>query len=251
MTTTFAYEQVHVYQRALAFCGGVCTLTKNWESWHAIADHLPRAAESVVVNLAESCAVFSQAKRNVLDYSLGSTLECAACLDIAGIKTLLDSATVLRHKKDLAEVFRMMVGLRSSWGRNALREEPVPYASEPRTVSAAADFHHEALDVYRVALDVMVWFCANVANANLPANLLRRLDASATSILLNLAEGNGRFSELDHRRFLDVAYRSAVKMAAQLDLCVQMQLICAADAGTGKGLLVRVASMTVRMAQGK
>jgi four helix bundle protein len=166
MTTTFGYEQLHVYQRALAFCGSVGTLAKNWESWHAIADHLPRAAESVVVNLAEACAVFSQAKRNVLDYSLGSTLECAAGLDIAGIKGLVDTETVLRYKKELAE-------------------------------------------------------------------------------------GNGRFSELDHRRFLDVAYRSTVKMAAQLDLCAQMHIICAADAGTGKGLLVRVASMTVRMAHGK
>jgi len=36
---------------------------------------------------------------------------------------------------------------------------------------------------------------------------------SGTSVVLNVAEGNGRYSELDHRRFLEVAAASAVKAA--------------------------------------
>jgi four helix bundle protein len=108
---------------------------------------------------------------------------------------------------------------------------------------------YEKLNVYRTALDAMVWFCAATAKADLPILLFRKLDTGATSIVLNLAEGNGRFSSLDHRRFLEVAYRAAVKLAAQLDLCVQRRNLDAELVEAGKHLLVRVASMTAKMAR--
>ena len=46
-------------------------------------EHFRRASESVVLNIAEAARLLSGPdKARTLDYALGSTLECAACLDI-------------------------------------------------------------------------------------------------------------------------------------------------------------------------
>jgi len=71
----------------------------------------------------------------------------------------------------------------------------------------------------------------------------RQLDKAATSLLLNIAEGNGRYSELDHRRFLDVAAASAVKSAAYLDLCEQKSSPAGMELSLGRGLLGRITAM--------
>ena len=75
------------------------------------------------------------------------------------------------------------------------------------------------------------------------------MDGATTSILLNIAEGHGRFSERDHRRFLEMAHRSAIKMAAQLDLCLGEERLGRGAIEAGKRLLVRVARMTAVMAR--
>jgi 23S rRNA-intervening sequence protein len=49
-----------------------------------------------------------------------------------------------------------------------------------------------------------------------------------------VAEGNGRYSELDHRRFLEIAAGSAVKAAAYLDLYQQKALPTPAETGEGR-----------------
>jgi hypothetical protein len=40
-------------------------------------------------------------------------------------------------------------------------------------------------------------------------------------VVLNIAEGNGRYAELDHHRFLQIAQSAAVKGAVFLDLGVE------------------------------
>ena len=64
----------------------------------------------------------------------------------------------------------------------------------------------------------------------------RPATAGVTSILLNIAEGNGRYAELDHRRFLDIAEGSAVKVAAYLDLAVQKLTLDRKESSPGKAL---------------
>ena len=72
-------------------------------------------------------------------------------------------------------------------------------------------FHHESLDVYRVGLEFMRWFIRLPGGGDLRDRLCREVDKAATSVVLNVAEGNGRYSELDHRRFLEIAANSAVR----------------------------------------
>ena len=54
-----------------------------------------------------------------------------------------------------------------------------------------------ALDVYQVGLDFMRWFVSLPVGRELSDRLCREVDKSATSVVLNVAEGNGRYSEVD------------------------------------------------------
>jgi len=49
----FTHEKLIVYQKALDFAGLSSALVLDWDKRHSIVDHLPRAAESIVLNLAE------------------------------------------------------------------------------------------------------------------------------------------------------------------------------------------------------
>jgi four helix bundle protein len=70
---------------------------------------------------------------------------------------------------------------------------------------------------------------------------------SARSVVLNVAEGNGRYSELDQRRFLEIAAASAVKAAAYLDLDQQKALPARVETTQGGELLSRVVAMLTRI----
>jgi len=172
-----------------------------------------------VLNIAEGARLRSGPdKARTLDYALGSTLECAACLDIANIKGRLSPDRSLTEKRRFLEITRMLIGLRKSWLQNVMSEEPSPYEAGPSAPEFEVLFHHESLDVYQVGLDFMRWFVSLPGGRDLSDRLCREVDKSATSVVLNVAEGNGRYSELDQRRFLEIAAASAVKAAAYLDL---------------------------------
>jgi four helix bundle protein len=72
-------------------------------------------------------------------------------------------------------------------------------------------------------------------------------EEGVTSILLNIAEGNGRYSEVDHRRFLDLAAAAAVKVAAGLDLAKRQGSWSSLPCEPGKSLLEPILAMLSRM----
>jgi four helix bundle protein len=79
---------------------------------------------------------------------------------------------------------------------------------------------HERLDVYNVALDFLVF--ANEVIERLPrgrSHLCDQLTRASTSIVLNLAEGAGKHSKPDKRRYYLTARASATESAALLDTC--------------------------------
>ena len=253
----FNHENLIVYQRVLAFNAKVSTWTAQWDSKHAICDQLSRAAGSMLENLAMASAAYSKMKERGMDYAIGSCLECAACLDLARVKSLLAADEVHAEKEELSQILRMMVGLRKSWSDNAqvLRDDTAEYKVESKVDKArdkARDeglenrvlFHHETLDVYQVAIMAAEAFCSSETVSRLPNPTFRRLDEMLTSMILNIAEGNGRFSDADQTRFLGTAHESAIKLAARLDLCVARDLIPEIDAMEWKRLLERVAVMT-------
>ena len=125
----FNHETLNLYQRMLPFNVKVGMLTGEWDSKHAICDQLSRAAGSMLENVAMASAAYSSMKHRALDYAIGSSLECAACLDLARIKRLLAAKGVYTEKEELSQILRMLVGLRKSWAGSAhvVREDCAEY----------------------------------------------------------------------------------------------------------------------------
>lgn len=108
---------------------------------------------------------------------------------------------------------------------------------------------HERLDVYSIALDFIV--LANEIIESLPrgrSHLADQLTRASTSIVLNLAEGAGKLSKPDKRRYYLTARGSATESAALLDVCLRLKLLGEAEHRTGKAMIVRVVSMLIKLA---
>ena len=109
---------------------------------------------------------------------------------------------------------------------------------------------HERLDVYHVALDSLVF--ANGVIEGLPrgrSHLADQLTRASTSIVLNLAEGVGRHSKPDKRRYYLTARGSATESAALLDICMRLKLVDEVGLKAAKEMLLRVVSMLIKLAQ--
>ncbi len=110
---------------------------------------------------------------------------------------------------------------------------------------------HERLDVYAVALDFLVF--ANEVIERLPrgrGHLADQLTRASTSIVLNLADGAGKLSKADKRRYYLTARGSATESAALFDVCSRLRLIGEADYRTGNAMVVRVMSMLIKLTRG-
>lgn len=111
-------------------------------------------------------------------------------------------------------------------------------------------FDHERLDVYRLALDFLVF--ANEVLGSVPrgrAYFADQLGRAALSIVLNVAEGAGKTSAGDKRRFYVTARGSAAESAALLDAFHRLGLLEAAKQQAGKEMLLRIVSMLVKLAR--
>jgi four helix bundle protein len=110
-------------------------------------------------------------------------------------------------------------------------------------------FDHERLDVYQAALDFVV-LCEDVLE-QLPrgrAHLADQLARASISIVLNIAEGAGKYHKPDKRRFYLTACGSATESAAVFDICSRLELIDPERHRRGKELLNRVVAMLVKLA---
>jgi len=75
------------------------------------------------------------------------------------------------------------------------------------------------------------------------------LTPASLSIVLNLAEGAGKHSKLDKRRYYVTARGSATESAALLDVCQRLKILDEAGHRAAKGMLVRIVSMLIKLAQ--
>src|SRR5881394_285835 len=94
-----------------------------------------------------------------------------------------------------------------------------------------------------MALDFMEWFVSRQEAKALSNKLFRQIDEAGTSIVLNIAEGNGRYAELDHHRFLELAETGTVKAAVCIDLALQRSLLLKSEADAGKEILRSITRM--------
>jgi four helix bundle protein len=112
-------------------------------------------------------------------------------------------------------------------------------------------FDHEKLQAYQAALEFFRWSEAVIGRLPKSGAVSSQLDRARTSIPLNIAEGNAKFTSADKCRFLDIAHGSAVECAACLDLLFIKHLVSEADLETGKTLLRRLVGMLVGLIKSK
>jgi four helix bundle protein len=109
---------------------------------------------------------------------------------------------------------------------------------------------HEKLDVYKVAIELMA--IAIKISDKMPrgyCSLADQLKRAAWSIPLNIAEGCGKNSDRDKRRFYSIARGSAMECGAIFDVC---QLLAFEDENAtkqGKLLLTRIVAMLTKLCQ--
>ena len=106
-------------------------------------------------------------------------------------------------------------------------------------------FDHEKLDVYREAIKFCGWVGEFLASISPKAAAKDQLDRASTSIPLNIAEGNGKFSARDRARFFEMARGSALECAACLDVLIARKLTTGEKVTASKEQLVRIVEMLV------
>jgi four helix bundle protein len=108
-------------------------------------------------------------------------------------------------------------------------------------------FHHEKLTVYKRALEFAGWSHDLIDSLTKKTSTRDQLARAGDSIALNIAEGNGKFSQKDRARFFQIAHGSALECAACLDILVARRC-CADDAIVkGKEVLEEIVRMLFTM----
>lgn len=250
MTEPMGHEKLHTYQKALRVVARNTDILSRIPSGAAVLDQFERATESMVTNIAIGNSTWFTGERlKYFDYAMGSILESAACLDICRVRDFISLEEACAEKDLLEEVVRMLHGLRKS-PPSTMRESRAEYDANPSPSMNRVRFAHESLDVYRAALDLVRWMHEETQSPSTSRRLSRKLDIHITAAVLNVAEGNGQYADLDHRRFLGIALASTLKAGAVTDLLQAREHLDSAAVEPGKRLMRRVVSMLTRMQSG-
>jgi four helix bundle protein len=104
-------------------------------------------------------------------------------------------------------------------------------------------FDHERLRAYQEALKFAGWIEPLLAELSGKVAARDQLERASTSIVLNIAEGNGKRSATDRCRYLDIARGSALECAACLDVLVIKNRLSQDTASEGKKILLGVVTL--------
>jgi len=244
----FDHEKLDAYQAALELVTWVEELLRDRQRTIAAKDHLWRASESIVRNIVRANSKHTPADRSqTFDVAYGSALESAACLDVLCAWEALETAHAIRGKALLDRIVAMLIGLRSTKGRQV--GEPKDTYTVKTDRNAEVFFAHERLRVYQSALRFVHWSAALIQSGPIGLTRGRDLDRHCTSVVLNIAEGNGKFSLADRKRFLNIALSSGLQAASSLDILRARLAITPEVASQGKEHLVEIVAMIGAMAR--
>ena len=108
-------------------------------------------------------------------------------------------------------------------------------------------FGHERLDVYRAAIDYVGWayyFCEELkGHRNAKDQLLR----ASQAIPLNIAEGNGKATDGDRRRYFEIARGSALECGAIQDVLQVCGALPEEEDAKRKATLDRIVAMLTKL----
>ncbi len=106
-------------------------------------------------------------------------------------------------------------------------------------------FDHEKLNVCQESINFVGWVADLLGVLPNSMAVDKQLDRASTSIPLNIAEGNGKFTPKDRFKFFDRARGLAFGCAACRDVLVAKRKIDSETAEKGKASLIEVVSMLV------
>jgi four helix bundle protein len=109
-------------------------------------------------------------------------------------------------------------------------------------------FVHEKLDVYRLSISYVAWISEQ--SVSLRGNHRSARDQwlrASQSIPLNIAEGNGKSSDADRRRFFEIARGSTLECAAIQDVLVVTGALDDQESDMHKRDVDRIAGMLTRL----
>ena len=75
------------------------------------------------------------------------------------------------------------------------------------------------------------------------------LDKSTTANVLNIAEGNGRYTGTDQAKFYGIAYKAAIQSASLVDMATVNGVGDASRVEEGRELLRRIAAMLTALSK--
>ncbi len=108
---------------------------------------------------------------------------------------------------------------------------------------------HERLIVYQRALSFITWATDLLASTGPCGDVRGQLDRASTSVPLNIAEGNGKFTPRDRVKYLDIAQGSALECAACLDVLVAKRVFAAEAIVEGKAMIEEAVNRLNRLRQ--
>lgn len=106
---------------------------------------------------------------------------------------------------------------------------------------------HERLVVYQRALAFITWSSVLLKEIGHCGDVRNQIDRASTSIPLNIAEGNGKFSIRDRIKYLDIAYGSALESLACLDVMVAKVVATSDRVSEGKRVVEEIVNRLVRL----
>jgi len=139
--------------------------------------------------------------------------------------------------------------------RSESRHVPLPVrrapAGVPVPVRRASDVASipdcERLDAYRVAVEFQL-LAASIGSGRRLGALRDQLDRASVSIVLNIAEGSGRFTPAEKAHFYLIARGSAMECLAALSLLQARSLVAPDGYRRSRSLLKRIIAMLTRLA---
>ncbi len=108
---------------------------------------------------------------------------------------------------------------------------------------------HERLDVYRVSLEYAGWVYNYCSDLKGHRNARDQLIRASQAIPLNIAEGNGKATSGDRRRFFEIARGSAMECSAIQDVLQVCGALSVQENKKYKKLLDRIVAMLTRLGQ--
>ena len=112
-------------------------------------------------------------------------------------------------------------------------------------------FDHERLQAYQTSLDFIRWREPILERLPKNAAVFGQLDRARTSIPLNIAEGNAKFTPADKCKFFDIAHGSMVECAACLDVLFLKRALSANELDEGKKLLSGAVALIIGLIKSK